>query len=297
MGDRRDSSQRQRGKRRRSGVRRQGPRLLLAIGIVAPALPGFADALPGRTPDAVACEAPDRAVVGALDVAIAIDTSRSTADPSGSDVNANGRVGARVASRETDPGDSLLAAQIAAVRSLLGASAGLDVRFAIVTFSGSYQPTPPRRLKHIVLDSEARIRSGLTRDLEALERVLGEVLARQSNGYTSFSAGMKRSIQTLTADAAATRAARRRVLFISDSPTPLGIRGNENVDRFDLRMQDAAYAALGAGISFSTFAIGPAARSEPPHALSRIAGATGGRFHQASDPTALACQLITSLAP
>jgi len=274
---------------------------LAAIAVVGRAGPVPAAAPPepaGRPALAAgACPVPDRRAVGAQDVAIAIDTSRSTADASGSDVNANGRVGAMVASRETDPGDSLLAAEIAAIRFLLDAAAGLDVRFSIVTFSGSYRPTPPRRLKHLVFDSEAVIRSELTHDLEVLRRVLHQVLARESDGYTNFAAGMKRSIQTLTDGPAPARPARRRVLFISDSATPVGIGGDEDVDRLDPRMQDAAYAALDAGIAFNTFAIGHAARSDPPHALSRIAGATGGRFHQASDPADLACQLIASLAP
>lgn len=249
------------------------------------------------TPAAAMCVAPGREAIGALDVAIAIDTSRSTADASGSDVNANGRVGKRVASRQTDPGDSLLAAQIAAVDALLGTAAGLDVRFAIVTFSGSYQPTPGQKLKHIVLDSQAAIRSELTGDIEALQQTLRQVLAQEGTGYTDFTAGMKRSIQTLAGGPAPSRSARRRVLFISDSATPILIGGDENLRRLDQRMKEAAVAALGAGIAFDTFGIGTASESEPPHVLSRIAGATGGRFHAVPDPAALPCRLVTALLP
>jgi Mg-chelatase subunit ChlD len=249
------------------------------------------------TVDASACQPPDGNTVGALDVAIAVDTSRSTADPSGIDVNANGLVGERVASRWTDPGDSLLAAQIAGITSLVREARGLDVRFSIVSFSGSYTPAPRRSPMYIVSRSEAKIRSGLTGDTEALEGTLQQLLASGSNGQTSFRAGMQRSVQALSTESPSPRDARRKVLLISDSSTPIRLEKNEALRRLDHSMKRVASWAIAAGIPIDTFAIGPAARVAPPHTLSRIAGATGGRFRAVTDPKLLACHLIASLAP
>jgi TetR/AcrR family transcriptional repressor of nem operon len=178
--------------------------------------------------------------------------------------------------------------------ALLRATAGLDVRLAIVSFSGRYQPTPGQKLKHIVHDSEAVIRSDLSDDIGALQRALRQVLAREGNRDTHFTAGMKRSIETLSAARAPSRSARKGVFFISDSATPIVIGGDENLRRLDQRMQEAAYAALDARIAFDTFAAGSASESEPPDVLSRIAGATGGTFHAVPDPVDLSCRLIAS---
>jgi hypothetical protein len=78
------------------------------------------------------------------DVAIVLDTSLSTIDASGADINGNGVVGRPLVGRvgpaadeaSGDPGDSVLAAEVAAARLLLR---GLDprrTRLALVTFAG-----------------------------------------------------------------------------------------------------------------------------------------------------------------
>src|SRR5262245_39609006 len=59
-----------------------------------------------------------------FDVVIAIDTSRSTAAPAGVDVDRDGTCGVAATGRfsdrmSSDPGDSVLAAQVAAARTLL----------------------------------------------------------------------------------------------------------------------------------------------------------------------------------
>ena len=62
-----------------------------------------------------------------FDVILVLDTSRSTIDPTGADINGNGIVGKPYLGRigsifdvgSTDPGDSILAAEVAAARQLL----------------------------------------------------------------------------------------------------------------------------------------------------------------------------------
>jgi hypothetical protein len=261
--------------------------------ISAPSRPGL-ESSPAR--DIAECRPPAAETIGSVDAAFAIDTSRSTVNPSGFDVNGNGRVGDLELSEMTDPGDSLLAAEIAGIRSLLLETAELDVRFSIVTFSGSYDPTPRQRTKHIVRDCDAAVRSKLTDDVGALEDALERVLGRGSTGYTDFAAGMRQAVRTLADEPPPTRSSRRFVLFISDSTTPILIGGNERILRLDPLMEEVAREAIDSRIVFNTFGLGEAAGAAPPHTLSRIATATGGTYRAVEDPTKLACHLLDSLA-
>jgi len=261
--------------------------------ISAPSSLGF-DGPPARA--VAGCQPPAVDAVGTVDVAIVIDTSRSTADPSGSDIDTDGLTGHLELSAMTDPGDSLLAAEVAGIRSLLRNTAEFDVRFSIVTFSGLMDPTPPYPLKHIVRDGDAAVRSELTDDVGALEAALHAVLGRGSSGYTHFAAGMRRATRTLSGTPPSRRSARRLVLFISDSTHPILIGGNERIQFRDPLMYEVANDAIDARIVFDTFGLGRAADSPPPHALSRIATATGGTYRAVEDPTMLHCHLLNSLA-
>jgi hypothetical protein len=97
--------------------------------------------------------------------------------------------------------------------------------------------------------------------------------------------------------------------MISDSPTPVGRGptvsyyrtfdgGNPNslVVRSDPAMASAIRWAIRSGIRIHTFGLGEAADTEPPHHLSRIAGATGGSYRAVEDPTGLHRDLMSALA-
>ena len=243
----------------------------------------------------VDCGAPAPEAFGTLDVSIAIDTSRSTAGPTGSDINGNGQVGAFEHSVYTDPGDSLLAAEVAAVRALLRSTADSDVRYSLVTFAGDFVPPQHNLPKRLVLKVDAVIQSELTRDTAALEAQLDRILEQGSAGATNFSAGMRLVDQTLSGTPPAERPARKRALFISDDPNPLIIAMDRAYRRLDHLMGEAAKKAIHAKIRFNTFGIGEAAETTSPHMLSAIAGATGGTFFAVEDPMALQCALIDSL--
>ena len=117
--------------------------------------------------------------LGPLDVAIAIDASRSTVDPSGSDVDADGDIGKPFLGRigkiydvgSTDPEDSWLYAEVRAARAVVDELAGGDVRFSIVAFSGiTPHATRPARTQHAVIEAPL---TGNSADLEAaVDRVL-----------------------------------------------------------------------------------------------------------------------------
>src|SRR5512145_2686503 len=79
-----------------------------------------------------------------FDVAIVLDTSRSTIEPAEADIDSDGDIGAAtllpvVSSFEvgcTDPGDSILAAEVAAARELLRGLDPRSTRVALVRFAG-----------------------------------------------------------------------------------------------------------------------------------------------------------------
>jgi hypothetical protein len=240
-----------------------------------------------------------------LDVAIAIDGSRSTSRPSGHDIDRDGEVGTLFDAGSTDPLDSILAAEVAGVRNLVHALAGEDVRFSIVTLSGrSLYPRFTRPTGRIVRREQARIRTPMTDDRDELERGLDAALATGGEGLTDFAAAMNLAIRTLEEAPERPSSRRRVVLFLSDSATPLVAAPRRHpypyatsgaVDRFDPLMKQEAERAIRRGVRFLAFALGPATGDEPPHPLTRIAGATGGSFRAVEDPTRLHCALLAEL--
>ena len=236
--------------------------------------------------------------LGPLDVAIAIDASRSTVDPSGSDVDADGDIGkfffGHFKAGSTDPEDSWLYAEVRAARAVVDELAGGDVRFSIVAFSGiTPHATKPTKTEHAVIEAPL---TGNSADLEA---ALGRVLDAGSQGHTRFSAGMNLANQTLT-EGSAPRKKRRIVLFISESPDPsIPKTASSSVSgasgTFDPAMKDAALAAVDAHIVYHTFGLGGAADAPDPHALGRIGKATGGRFHPVPDALSLHCKMAQAL--
>ena len=238
--------------------------------------------------------------LGPLDVAIAIDASRSTVDPSGSDVDADGDIGkfffGRFKAGSTDPEDSWLYAEVRAVRAVVNELAGGDVRFSIVAFSGiPPHATKPTKTEHAVIEAPL---TGNSADLEA---ALGRVIDAGSQGHTRFSAGMNLANQTLT-EGSAPRKKRRIVLFISESPNPsipntASSSASGASGTFDPAMKDAALAAVDAHIVYHTFGLGGAADAPDPHALGRIGKATGGRFHPVPDALLLHCKMAHALLP
>lgn len=277
-----------------------GPLLASCQGTPGPRI----DELPVRSPEV--CRVTWQDGVGAPDVALAIDTSHSTARPAGVDVDQDGSTGRFTRSVMTDPGDSLLAAEVSAVRSLLRSGWYGDARFSLVTYAGrTHFPgrEPPLRL---VSGADGSIRAGLTEDLEILEAELDAVLARGSRGKTNFAAALQLALRTLeeTPPPDVPGPRRRIVLFLSDSPNPVVAMPSEaqgwSTRRLaypGARLAYLARQALRARVPVHTFALGAAARSEPPHALSSLAKLTGGSFHAVGDPARLHCALLSALAP
>ena len=219
-----------------------------------------------------------------LDVVIVIDTSVSTAAPSGADVDGDrsvgrsefGRIGFTMGDRSTDPGDSILSAEVAAARRLAQILDARRTRLGLVSFSGG--PADLVRGEPVLPNAVTRV--PLTDDLAQLDEGLKALRDGTPAGGTHMAAGIDQATVELlglpgaasTADPSRSRAA---VLFTDGTPTqPFGYdRPADNV-RAALRAADRARRAR---IRVNTVAIGPLALEGPVAAVD-TAERTGGAF-------------------
>ena len=219
-----------------------------------------------------------------LDVVIVIDTSVSTAAPSGADVDGDrrvgqsefGRIGFTMGDRSTDPGDSILSAEVAAALRLAQAMDPRRTRLGLVSFSGG--PADLVRGEPVLANALTRV--PLTDDLAHLEEGLEALRKGTPAGGTHMAAGVDRATIELLGLPGARSSAdplRRRaaVLLTDGTPTqPFGPKRPADNVRAALRAADRARRAR---IRVSTVAIGPLAL-EGPVAAVEIAERTGGAF-------------------
>ncbi len=233
----------------------------------------------------------------AADVAIAIDRSTSTRHPTGWDLDGDGVVGEFRRSEYTDRGDSMLAAQLAAVQRLIDVARLGGMRFAIVSYSGRDDFPLEDSVTQHVDRRDARLEAELTDDLAALEAAVARIGQRGSDGTSSFAPAMRLALRSLDArNDSRESARRRRVLFLSDSPTPMRFAPMERIATDDPRMETEARRAIRHEVSFHSFGLGEAAdAARSPHVLAQIAGATGGTYRAVPDPRNLYCQMLAAL--
>jgi hypothetical protein len=288
------------------GARRARPIVRAALSLAwLPGLWACAGASPpAATPQALpsTAAAPDRCgdashpiEILAADVVIAIDRSTSTRSPTGIDIDDNGRIGEFRHSEYTDRGDSWLAAELVAVRRLIDVARLGGMRFAIVSYSGRQDFPVEDSVTQRVDRRDARLEAELTDDLSSLAAAVERVANRGSDGASSFAPAMRLAVRSLDAGPGERGARRRRVLFLSDSPTPVRYAPMDSIAYDDARMAVEARRAIASGVSFHSFGIGDAAGTEPTHALAQIAGATGGSYRAVTDPRGLYCQMLAAL--
>ena len=225
--------------------------------------------------------APSDSIRGEFDVTIVIDLSASTRAASGADVDGDGKLGrgrlgplSRIfETGSTDAGDNVLAAEVAAARTLLGQLDPLTTQVGLLVFAGDGNP-----------DSEdAQLLVPLTDDYDRIHENLDRILRHGPGGRTNmFAAAHLASVELTGAPAArsSTRpGARKVVLFMTDGqPTSPGSAAKGG------RMAVAAAERGGAlGVRFDTFAIGAEANRDPK-VLRRMAEVSGGSFTAVRDP-------------
>ena len=228
-----------------------------------------------------------------FDVVLVIDTSHSTIEPTGADINGNGiigkpyfgRIGSIFSSGSTDSGDSILAAEVAAARQLLRGLDPRSTRVSIVTFAGD----PPHAQGGLFSRGPRRPAitvEPLTDNYQRLERALDSVLARDPEGNTHMAAGIDQAtIELMGLRGALSKPnpnSEKVVLFFTDGqptlPYGAGFEG-DNV-RAVLR---AATRASRANIRIHSFAIGPDAL-DGPVATVEMAHRTNGFFTPVRHP-------------
>jgi hypothetical protein len=224
-----------------------------------------------------------------FDVVMVIDTSRSTIDPAGTDINGNGKVGrprlgrlgAIFGSGSTDPGDSILAAEVAAARQLLRGLDPRSTRVALVAFSGEPSGASSRRAPdpaHTVVP--------LTHQYSRISSALDRILASEPEGSTHMAAGVDRATIELLglrgALSATDPSAEKVVFFFTDGQPTLPYGPDAEADNVRA-VGRAARGAPRGGVRIHSFAIGPEAL-EGPIATVEMASRTDGFFTPVRHP-------------
>jgi hypothetical protein len=251
------------------------------------------------SPDATLGEVPGVFVAGRaieslggsqhFDLVVVIDTSESTALPAGVDVDGDGSVGQPLPpgrrAGSTDPGDSILAAEVAAAKTLV---AGLDprsTRVGVVTFAGQAEATRTGRVR---IERAALTREPLTSDPRRLRRALDAVEDEGAWGMTHMAAGIDlASLELLGLAGALSRhdaESTKAILFFTDGePTlPSLDSAAANVGA----VLAAAQRARRAGVRIDSFAIGPEALAGPLSTV-EMASITDGLFTPVRHPGSL----------
>jgi hypothetical protein len=222
------------------------------------------------------------------DIAVAIDVSESTRAASGIDVDGDGVVGInptldpRLDGQypeglvSTDPEDSILAAELAAVRALLATLDGGAARVAIVSFSGAIDPATGKQAGAPA--DNAQLRAPLSDTLEDAVAALDEIARLGSHGGTDFSAAIRTARHALCGADARPDASRVLLLLTDGLPSlPQGFA--TRTDRGDVSGAiEAAREASACGVRIDVFAIGILATSDP-FAAKEITRVSGGRYH------------------
>jgi uncharacterized protein YegL len=215
-----------------------------------------------------------------LDIVLAVDTSLSTLYPSGRDVDGDGitgklrgpgmRFGGSYRSLErwtTDPGDTVLAAELEAARRLLEHLEVERTRVGLMTFA-----------------LRPRVRAELDR-LDRTTAVLGGVRPRMEQGGTDLGAAVRAAVRMLTDDAR-DPAARSPILLLLSDGEPTFPSPELYARREALR---AAERARDAGVRIFAFAVG--ADPDGASLLAGMAEVTGGEVMDASNAGDLLEQL------
>jgi Mg-chelatase subunit ChlD len=225
-----------------------------------------------------------------FDVVLVLDTSFSTGAASNADVNGNGVVGSGgvrgLFGMGSDPGDSILAAEVAAARRLLTRFDRRNVRVGVVTFAGRSVDQGGGGIV-ITLGGggpNALTESPLTHDFEAVDLALQRVQQRGPEGDTHMAAGLDQAtIELLGLRGALSETdpkSEKLVVFLTDGIPTLPTASIPYNIRACLRAADRAKRK---NIKVHTFALGPEALAGPI-AVVDMARHTGGVFTPIVNP-------------
>ncbi len=229
------------------------------------------------------------------DLMIALDVSKSTDEPSGSDVDGDGVVGMDPRRElvapgtypegtvSTDPDDSVLAAEVRAARALLEGLDASRVRVGLLVFSSGFSAEGSER--------DARLEVPLSADYAEVDRALEAVRREGGHGATNFAAGISLGVRELAGLPGAVsepRPDRKRVLiFLTDGKPSYPVGRADVVDPGDIEAAiRVAKLARAGGVPIHVYAIGLAALTEPV-AATEVARVSLGRYTPVRDPADL----------
>jgi hypothetical protein len=187
----------------------------------------------------------------------------------------------------TDPGDTILAAEVAAADALLASlESGGRIRVGIISFSGEMNPQTGQRKRYDQQDAWVEV--PLTHDFQGARARLPSILARGPYGGTNFAAGLRLAITELAglsgARSEARSDAKKVVLFLTDGLPTFPIGGGNVADPGDTEAAlTAARLAHKAGVTVNTYALGPNALTNP-YAVTEVARVTLGTFLPVRNP-------------
>jgi hypothetical protein len=219
---------------------------------------------------------------------VVLDVSDSTKRPSGADINGNGVVGVDSRGRRiplfgllfnsasSDPGDSVLACEVKAAKTLLNQLDSTSTRVGLIRFSGDYDNATP----------DAEIVAPLTRDYDILAAKLDEILKIGPKGETNLVAALQ--LATLEFEraylAARSDPVQRLALVISDGRPTLPFQLSDRQ-----RNEDTVEAARDA--SQISARIYPYVAGAQPDlyidVLKQVAEVSGGKFEKVAQPADL----------
>ncbi len=247
-------------------------------GIVLRILSPRPDAVVGDPDGLVFLEGRALAPMGAYrshDVVFAVDTSRTTAEPSGLDIDGDGTIGEQdrgllggLFSRQPAHPDSVLAMQLALVEAALEGVDPRETRVGLVAFPGLPEGKKARAFTEVPLTSDfAEIRLGLDRILEMGSEgsaSVAEAVARAGNEL--IGAGSARSSRR--------EGTTRILVFFVGSP----IRPQIAVGKASWnRGLSTSEVVASRGIRIDTFAVSEQAIAAPGP-LAEISSLTGGTY-------------------
>ncbi len=202
-----------------------------------------------------------------FDIMFVIDVSESTSTPSGADIDGDGKVGHRQGERflsvlgkilplpNSDSGDSVLAAEVAAVKILLDQLDPRTTRVGVVVFSGDRDSLTP----------DAYTQVPLTTDYGKAQRGLDEILEQGPYGMTNMVSAVNLATVELRglrgAYSERREGARHIMLFLTDGRPTLPMLGS-SISNARMAIAKAVNAGK-LGIRIDTYAIGKDALKEP----------------------------------
>jgi hypothetical protein len=234
-----------------------------------------------------------------FDVMIVLDISGSTKVASGVDVDGDGEVGINPqfellpagaypeGTVSTDPGDTILAAEVKAADALIAnLEGGGRIRVGIISFSGEMNPDTGKRKRYDQQDAWVEV--PLTHDFQILRSRLPAILARGPYGGTDFAAGLRLAVTELAGLSGARSqprdGAKKVVLFLTDGLPTFPIGAGSVSDPGDTEAAlTAARLAHKAGVTVNAYALGPNALTNP-YAATEISRITLGTFLPVRNP-------------